>query len=68
MARISKPAPQRRTEILDAAQQLFTTKGVQATSIEDILKQVGIAKEPSTTTSPPKRRSYAHLSPGPHSR
>lgn len=44
MARISKPAPQRRTEILDAAQQLFTTKGVQATSIEDILKQVGIAK------------------------
>lgn len=44
MARISKPAPQRRTEILDAAQQLFTTKGVQVTSIEDILKQVGIAK------------------------
>jgi hypothetical protein len=44
MARISKPAPQRRTEILDTAQQLFTTKGVQATSIEDILKQVGIAK------------------------
>lgn len=44
MARISKPAPQRRTEILDAAQQLFTTKGVQATSVEDILKQVGIAK------------------------
>ncbi len=44
MARISKPAPQRRTEILDAAQQLFTIKGVQATSIEDILKQVGIAK------------------------
>lgn len=44
MARTSKPAPQRRNEILDAAQHLFTTKGVQATSIEDILKNVGIAK------------------------
>lgn len=42
--RISKPAPERRTEILDVARQLFITKGFQKTSIEDILKQVGIAR------------------------
>lgn len=42
--RTSKPAAQRRTEILDAAQHLFTAKGVHATSMEDILKEVGIAK------------------------
>lgn len=42
--RQSKPGPQRRAEILDAAQQLFTSKGVQATSIEDILNAVGIAR------------------------
>ena len=43
-ARTSKPAPQRRSEILDAAQRLFTTKGVGSTSVEDILREVGIAK------------------------
>ncbi|AYD89567.1 TetR/AcrR family transcriptional regulator [Actinomyces sp. 2119] len=43
-ARSAKPAPQRRTEILDAAQHLFATQGVQATSMEDILSRVGIAK------------------------
>lgn len=42
--RTSKPAAQRRTEVLDAAQHLFTTKGVQATSVEDILTEVGIAR------------------------
>ena len=44
MTRTSKPAAQRRDEILDVAQHLFITKGVQATSVEDILKEVGIAK------------------------
>jgi len=44
MTRTSKPAAQRRDEILDVAQNLFITKGVQATSVEDILKEVGIAK------------------------
>ncbi|MBO3723911.1 TetR/AcrR family transcriptional regulator [Actinomyces bowdenii] len=42
--RTAKPAPQRRTEILDAAQRLFIAKGVQATSVQDILSEVGIAK------------------------
>lgn len=42
--RISKSAAERRDDILDAAQRLFTTKGVQATSVEDILQDVGIAK------------------------
>lgn len=42
--RTSKPATERRTEILDAAQHLFITKGVQATSVQDILAAVGIAK------------------------
>ena len=44
MVRVSKPAAQRKDEILDAAQTLFVTKGYQATTIEDILKAVGIAK------------------------
>lgn len=44
MVRISKPAAQRKDEILDAAQTLFVTKGYQATTVEDILKAVGIAK------------------------
>lgn len=42
--RTSKPAAERRTEILNAAQHLFITKGVQATSVQDILAAVGIAK------------------------
>ena len=44
MPRISKPAPQRRAEILDTARRLFTTRGFQSTSVEDILTEVGIAK------------------------
>lgn len=42
--RIAKTAPERRTEILDAAEKLFTTQGVEATSIEHILNEVGIAR------------------------
>ena len=42
--RTSKPAAERRAEILDAAQRLFTSKGVQATSMADLLHEVGIAK------------------------
>ena len=44
MPRTAKPAPQRRAEILDTAQRLFTTRGYQSTSVEDILTQIGIAK------------------------
>lgn len=38
------PGVQRKTLILDAAQQLFSAKGYQATTIEDILADTGIAK------------------------
>ncbi|WP_315583073.1 TetR/AcrR family transcriptional regulator [Actinomyces viscosus] len=44
MPRIHRPAAQRREEILDAAHTLFTTKGFQPTTMEEILKVVGIAK------------------------
>ena len=44
MPRIHRPAAQRREEILDAAHTLFTTKGFQPTTMEDILRIVGIAK------------------------
>ena len=44
MPRTHRPAAQRREEILDAAHTLFTTKGFQPTTMEDILRVVGIAK------------------------
>lgn len=42
--RIVKEAEERRNEILDAAEILFTTKGYGKTTIVDILNKVGIAK------------------------
>ncbi|WP_088102941.1 TetR/AcrR family transcriptional regulator [Halalkalibacter urbisdiaboli] len=42
--RISKKPEERRKEILDAAEKLFTTKGYSKTTVNDILKMVGIAK------------------------
>lgn len=42
--RISKNPADRKTEILDAAEMLFTTKGYSATTVNDILRKVGIAK------------------------
>ncbi|QKD79517.1 TetR/AcrR family transcriptional regulator [Actinomyces marmotae] len=44
MPRVSKPAAERREEILDAAERLFAAKGVSATTTGDILDAVGIAK------------------------
>jgi len=44
MAKTVKNATERRTEILNAAQQLFFTKGYTNTSVQDILTSVGIAK------------------------
>ncbi|WP_366181407.1 TetR/AcrR family transcriptional regulator [Actinomyces timonensis] len=44
MPRVSKPAAERREEILDAAERLFATKGMTATTTGDILDAVGIAK------------------------
>ncbi len=42
--RVVKEAAVRRNEILDAAEQLFVTKGFDATSTNDILEKVGIAR------------------------
>lgn len=42
--RIIKEAEERKNEILDAAEMLFTTKGYNKTTIVDILEIVGIAK------------------------
>ena len=41
---VSKSAEERKEEILDAAQKLFGVKGYDATSVTDIMKEVGIAK------------------------
>lgn len=42
--RIVKDAAARRSEILDAAEKLFCTKGYDATSTGDILRELGIAR------------------------
>jgi AcrR family transcriptional regulator len=42
--RIIKDADVRKAEILDVAETLFNTKGYDATSISDIIDQVGVAR------------------------
>lgn len=42
--RITKEYDERRTEIMNAAEKLFHTKGYNSCTITDILKEVGIAK------------------------
>lgn len=42
--RITKDANERKNEILDVAQRLFHEQGYAQTSIEDILKKIGIAR------------------------
>lgn len=42
--RITKTHEERRKEILDVAEKLFVTKGYLKTTVNDILKEVGIAK------------------------
>ncbi|MHC2994166.1 MAG: TetR/AcrR family transcriptional regulator [Candidatus Atribacteria bacterium] len=44
MARITKEYHVRKNELLDAAQELFFTKGYKQTSIESIIKKIGVAK------------------------
>ncbi|HOP09242.1 MAG TPA: TetR/AcrR family transcriptional regulator [Candidatus Methanofastidiosa archaeon] len=43
MARTVKDPEERRNEILDAAEELFVTKGYEATSIKDIIKKIDVA-------------------------
>ncbi|PQZ53295.1 TetR family transcriptional regulator [Bacillus sp. MYb209] len=42
--RIVKEYEERRNEILETAEKLFVTKGYMKTTINDILKEIGIAK------------------------
>lgn len=42
--RVIKDAVERKQEILDVAERLFSTKGYDATSTNDILKEIGIAR------------------------
>lgn len=42
--RVIKDPEERKSEILDAAEMLFTSKGYAKTTINDILNEVGIAK------------------------
>lgn len=42
--RISKEAEERRNEILDTAEMLFFAKGYARTTVNDILREIGIAK------------------------
>jgi len=44
MARITKEYHERKNEILDVAQELFFSKGYKQTSIESIIKKIGVAK------------------------
>ncbi|GAH49469.1 unnamed protein product [marine sediment metagenome] len=44
MARITKEYHVRKNELLDTAQELFFTKGYKQTSIESIIKKIGVAK------------------------
>ena len=44
MARITKEYHVRKNELLDVAQELFFTKGYKQTSIESIIKKIGVAK------------------------
>ncbi|MFG1798325.1 TetR/AcrR family transcriptional regulator [Nocardia sp. NPDC049149] len=43
MAR-TKPAEQRRSELLDAAEQLLAQKGIAAVTVEDITQAAGVSK------------------------
>lgn len=44
MSRVSKDPEERKTEIVDAAEELFITKGYDKTAVSDIVKKVGVAQ------------------------
>lgn len=44
MPRISKNPEDRRNELLDAAEELFTNKGYNETAVSDIVKKVSVAQ------------------------
>ncbi len=56
--RVIKEADQRKNEILDVAETLFTLKGFDKTSTNEILEAVGIAVEHCITILNQKRTSW----------
>ena len=44
MSRIVKSADERRMEIIKTAERLFTEKGFAGTSVESIIREIGVAK------------------------
>ncbi|WP_028546766.1 TetR/AcrR family transcriptional regulator [Paenibacillus taiwanensis] len=44
MARITKNPEERKAEIMDAALELFASKGFEHTAVSDIVKKVGVAQ------------------------
>lgn len=44
MPRISKDPQERKDEILNAAMELFASKGYEQTSVSDIVKKIGVAQ------------------------
>jgi len=44
MPRISKDPKERKDELLNAAMELFATKGYEQTSVSDIVKKIGVAQ------------------------
>lgn len=44
MPRIAKDPAERRNEIMDAAMELFSTKGYEHTSVRDIVNKIGVAQ------------------------
>jgi AcrR family transcriptional regulator len=44
MPRVSKSPEERKKQILDAAMELFQTKGYERTAVSDIVKKIGVAQ------------------------
>ena len=44
MARITKDPETRKAELIDAAEELFRTRGYHQTSVSDIVKNIGVAQ------------------------
>ncbi|WP_255584867.1 TetR family transcriptional regulator [Virgibacillus saliphilus] len=59
--RKTKEAQERRNEILDVAEALFNEQGYDATSTNDILRKVGIARGPCIIILKVKKQSWTGL-------
>lgn len=64
MARTVKEYDERYAEFLDVAQRLFYQKGYEQTSVQDIIREIGVAKglfyyDSSSKSDPRRARSSA---------